>query len=366
MPAQDKKDRQVLQIRLPHAGPVVDLHYSPDSRYLATASWDHTAKVWDVQTGKLVHEFRHQYWVEEICFTPDGKKLITATGNVQPQVRIYWLQTEPMIYTRIALPKAAGSVACSQDGHVVITRDVDTGISAWDVIQKKRLWGPVVRPISHTIEWGSSPLVVSHVHNWVAFYLMKSIQVRELLTGKLVKQIPLARDTFVKLAFTPNGSHLVFASGSDMYIYSLPDFKLVAEPFRHPVPVRTLGVSKQRDRIATGTWGPECAIRVFRLGQGSLTLEHCIRLTDGKRTADSSVEWLDFSPDGTKLLSVDSVEYGAPCFVRVWDLKNASLILGPYQSRDIIDKAIFSPDGKTFAVAFSEEKEARLYKPTDW
>ena len=62
-----------------HEQPVTSLAFSPDSRYLATASQDHTARVWSATTGQEVTRMVHDHGVSAVAFSPDGSSVITAT-----------------------------------------------------------------------------------------------------------------------------------------------------------------------------------------------------------------------------------------------------------------------------------------------
>jgi WD40 repeat protein len=69
-----------------HSGAVYDVAYSPDGKRLATASSDHTAKVWDAESGKALLTLRgHSGYVWGVAYSPDGKRLATASedGTVQ-------------------------------------------------------------------------------------------------------------------------------------------------------------------------------------------------------------------------------------------------------------------------------------------
>ena len=61
--------------------------FSPDGKRLATASYDHTAKVWDAESGKELLTLRgHSDNVYGVAFSPDGKRLATASGDGTVQV----------------------------------------------------------------------------------------------------------------------------------------------------------------------------------------------------------------------------------------------------------------------------------------
>ncbi|RMF37733.1 MAG: hypothetical protein D6759_01990, partial [Chloroflexi bacterium] len=71
-----------------HEGPVRDVAFSPDGRYLATASGVlsfgemlGTAALVEVATGRELPRIRHERWVNEVIFSPDGRYLATASWD---------------------------------------------------------------------------------------------------------------------------------------------------------------------------------------------------------------------------------------------------------------------------------------------
>jgi WD40 repeat protein len=60
-------------------GGVDGLAFSPDGRWLATASTDKTARIWDAATGQMLAQLPHDKAVRNVAFGPDGDRLATAT-----------------------------------------------------------------------------------------------------------------------------------------------------------------------------------------------------------------------------------------------------------------------------------------------
>ena len=66
---------------LNHNGSVYDVNFSSDGKYVATASGDNTSRLWNAATGKQIFVLKHDSWVSNVVFSPDGKYLATASGD---------------------------------------------------------------------------------------------------------------------------------------------------------------------------------------------------------------------------------------------------------------------------------------------
>src|SRR5262249_17829620 len=79
-----------------HISEVNSVCFSPDGKRLASASHDGKVRVWDAQTGQEALTLRSDTaLVTSVCFSPDGRRLASAGGNRgQPgEVKLWDAQT---------------------------------------------------------------------------------------------------------------------------------------------------------------------------------------------------------------------------------------------------------------------------------
>ena len=99
-----------------HTAPIAALALSPDGATLASASWDHTVRLWPLAGGTLRVLEGHTQNVNGVTFSADGKTLISVSYDLT--VRIWPLDSTaaPSIVT---LPAPLNSVLVSGDGEIV-------------------------------------------------------------------------------------------------------------------------------------------------------------------------------------------------------------------------------------------------------
>lgn len=76
--------------------------FDPSSKMVATVAWERAVRLWDTQTGGLVKELEmpHHYWGNSIQFSSDGKLLVSASQN--HMVHIWNVETGKLIHNEIS------------------------------------------------------------------------------------------------------------------------------------------------------------------------------------------------------------------------------------------------------------------------
>jgi cytochrome c len=98
-----------------HRAPIVSLAVSPDSTKLASASWDHTVRIWSLDDGTQRVLEGHTQNVNGVAFTPDGTSLVSVGYDLQ--LRIWPSAGGPP--ATIALPSPLNAVVIASDGEIV-------------------------------------------------------------------------------------------------------------------------------------------------------------------------------------------------------------------------------------------------------
>lgn len=130
------------------AGGVASLAFSPDGKLLASASRDHTVKIWDVATGEQVGTLEgHASQVWSVAFSPDGKLL--ASGSGDNTVKLWDVGTMREARTLGGHTDAVRGVAFSPDGKLLASGSRDRTVIVWDVAigQKVRMLPRFAEPV---------------------------------------------------------------------------------------------------------------------------------------------------------------------------------------------------------------------------
>jgi cytochrome c len=98
-----------------HSAPIVSLAVSPDGAKLASASWDHTVRIWSLGDGGQQVLEGHAQNVNGVAFMPDGRSLVSV--GYDGELRIWpVVGGNPKVITLVS---PLNAVAVAPDGEIV-------------------------------------------------------------------------------------------------------------------------------------------------------------------------------------------------------------------------------------------------------
>ena len=120
----DVASRKVIQSYAGHTASIKSVRISPDERWIATGSFDSTARVYDLMSGELIKTLKEPLRIEAIAFSPDGNYLLT--GGHQLFVSFYRTSDFTSIF-QLPTPRTE-YIDFSSDGRLLLTAHEDSGL----------------------------------------------------------------------------------------------------------------------------------------------------------------------------------------------------------------------------------------------
>jgi len=299
-------DGVLLQNFTGYGAAVNSVAFSPDGQYVASGSSDRSLKVWRIVDSTLVsNRFDHTERVNAVAFSPNGQWL--ATGSADNTAKLYRTSNWALERTFTGHPDDIPSIAFSPDSAGLAT-------GSWD--QTIRLWNVNDGSLAFSLAHGSN------VHS-VAF----ASDGATLASG--------ARDGSIKLWDPKNGS-------------------LIDTLLGHNALVLALAFSPDSQLLASGSWYPEFAIKVWWAPSKGMSLLRGLKLNVTNHS--SSISDLIFTNNG-QLLS------GADTTARFWDAANGQFLKTITAATSVTTMAI-SPNEQLIALPGANHT-VKIYRTSD-
>jgi dipeptidyl aminopeptidase/acylaminoacyl peptidase len=181
--------------------------YSPDGSRIASASWDHTVKVWDARSGTEIATLRgHKAQVTSVAFSSDGSRIASASWD--QTVKVWDARSGTEIATLRGHGAQVSSLAYSPDGSRIAGALTDSTVKLWDA----RSGVEIIALRGHT------NLVTSVAYSPDGSRIASAswdgmVKVWEVRTGTEIATLRGHTGFVYSVAYSPDGSRIASASG---------------------------------------------------------------------------------------------------------------------------------------------------------
>lgn len=336
----DVNTGECLETLAEHTDWIWSIGFSPDGRTLASGSRDRTVKLWDVSQGKCVKSLKgHSGQIRTVAFSPDGQTL--ASGSDDQSVRLWNYHTGEVLRVLRGHTSWISSVAFSLDNYLLASGSEDQSVRLWETHSNlciktlqghsNGVWSVAFNPQGTTLASGSQD---------------RMIRLWDVNTGQYLGGLQGHTSWVWSVVFSPDGH--VLASGSEDHTIKLWDAHTgqCLQTLRgHKDAVFSVIFSPDGQTLYTGSLDGTIKFWNTRTGQCHYTC-----------TGHSGGVWsIALSLDGQLLASSSQDQT-----IKLWDVHTGRCVRTLLGHRSWIRTCAISPD-KHFLISGSADGMVKLW-----
>jgi len=323
-----------------HSAEIRSVAYSPDGRRIVTGSYDHTARVWDAGSGRELCKLEgHRAQVLFASFSRDGQRIVTGSHDFT--AKVWSVAGGQELLTLEGHTALVWWVEFSPDGQRIVTGSFDQTAKVWDAASGQELL--ILKGHTHTVR---SVAFSPDGRRIATGSLDCTARVWDAASGRELRLLKGHTKTVPSVVFSPDGQQIATA-GMDQTI-KLWEVARERESVKfrgHTQAVYAVAFSPDSRRIVTGSWDKTAKVWEVASGRETLTL-------NGHELGVLSVA---FSPDGHRI-----VTGGWDQTARVWDAATGGPIVVLRGHDASIWSVAFSPEGRRI-VTGGYDQTARVW-----
>jgi WD40 repeat protein len=239
-----------------HSAKVHNLLFTPDGHKIISVSEDKTIRVWNAETGEMVHKFESQIgdgpegMFYSSAISPDGKLLAVAGYPVSTEKENYIiiidLEKNKQVSTAVGHTNVINSLSFSGDGNYLASGGDDNAVKVWKVENANTLQSVVTIPVPSKVSClafnrKTMDLAVAHESKDILIYGLAGL---DKGISKLAPRVFKRHKGIIdKVVYSPEGSYLATSSFENELILWKNDGSIVKEFDKIANPINAIAFS---------------------------------------------------------------------------------------------------------------------------
>ena len=321
-------------------GPAVLLSFSPDGTNLFAATIEGYIYCWNFPVGILDFKEKHANEVLSFSFSPDGKKL--ASSSVDRTIKVWDADTGTLLRTILGHGIWVNSVHWSADGRYLLSGDRDGLVKVWDLnLTEMPVWPPNNKlSVTGTTFSPGNELIA------IGLAVDGRLGLWNLSDGRPGASLDTA-GAVMSTAFSKDATMVAIAIAPQIRIYQVRTGKLISTLEAPAMDAYSLDFSPDGTKLLSGDRHGHVIISDVFSGRQNVRLE-----------SPNMYYRAVFSPDGKLIASAD--QDGK---VRIWDVGSHGIIRTLSGHTGPVKLIMFSPNGQLLATA-AEDNTVRIWDPS--
>jgi WD40 repeat protein len=294
-----------------HTASLTSVAFAPDGKTGVSGSEDKTAKVWNLETGEVIHSFSLSNKVSAVAFSSGGRNVLTGTEN--STIALWDALTGRLLHPFLGHTGAITSILVLPDGRTMLSGSSNAANAPAEIITWNLESGNRIR--SFPIEGSIGDIAVSpdgrnalFPYNVGAGAPISSLKIvlLDIESGKIVRTFEKTEGV-AGFAFSPDG-RMAISWGDDIRLWDIAAGNPIRTVSRAPS-VNVAFLSQGRRAVSANE-----AVEIWDIASNSIIRRFEENVTRAPGTSYGTIA-LAVSPDSRSVLTAD-----ADNTLRLWDI----------------------------------------------
>lgn len=283
-----QSDQTTAKVLEGHQGAIKSVAFSPDGTQVLTGSWDWSAQLWDVASGREITSFEgHDERVTSVAFSPDGARVLT--GSMDGSMRMWDAASGAQLQQYNSQADRITDVAFSPSGRHALAATNHGAARLWDVAS-----GREIRQFSGHEDALTSVAFSPDGTRILTGSADATARIWDTATGAQVRVLTGHDAAVLSVDFSPDGQTAVTGSwDSTTRLWDVETGKQIQLLAGHGASIRSVAFGRDGKTVLTGDWNNTAWICDIETGTA-------IQSFTGH---EASVDAVAYSPDGRQILT---------------------------------------------------------------